>query len=150
MVVPSNAPALGEKVLVQKPNEATWVPGCIKEKCSEPRSYLVEMPNGNVLRRNRKFFKELSPNASKKFKFCNESYSSDDCIENDKQPNLSIAGDNESNNIVQCMTPERPSVSLNDRADLMYVRSFKKRLQEELIKRCKENLNIKVLSIKVY
>ena len=34
-----------------------------------------------------------------------------------------------------------------DEADLMYVRSFKKCLQEELIKRCKENLNIKVLSM---
>ena len=34
-----------------------------------------------------------------------------------------------------------------DEGDLMYVRSFKKRLQEELIKRCKDNLNIKMLAM---
>ena len=56
-------------VLVQNTNEQSWTPGTIKEKCNEPRSYVVEMSNGSVLRRNRRFLKELSPDACKKFNF---------------------------------------------------------------------------------
>ena len=57
----------GMNVLVQKPDEQSWTPGIIKQKCNEPRSYIVEMSNGNTLKRNRRFLKELSPSASKKF-----------------------------------------------------------------------------------
>ena len=59
----------GVKVVVQKPDKTSWVPGTVVEKCEEPRSYKVAMPNGNVVRRNRRVLKELSPEASQKFCF---------------------------------------------------------------------------------
>ena len=54
----------GMKVMMQQPDKQSWVPGTITDKCQEPRSYLVQSPNGNVLRRNRRFLKELSRKAS--------------------------------------------------------------------------------------
>ena len=65
----------GMKVLVQRSNEQVWVPGTVKQKCTEPRSYVVEMPNGSEIRRNRRYLKELSPNASKKFDFMKSHFS---------------------------------------------------------------------------
>lgn len=61
----------GMKVLIQKDDKKGWVPGVIKEKCIEPRSYMVQTPNGRVLRRNRRFLQELSPNAAAKLTFSN-------------------------------------------------------------------------------
>ena len=46
-----------------------WVPGIVKQKCDEPRSYTVQTPNGRVVRRNRKFLQELSPEAANKLSF---------------------------------------------------------------------------------
>ena len=57
----------GMKVLVQ--DGKTWFPATIKSKNPEPRSYTVFTPNGHEIRRNRKFLKELSNNASKQFLF---------------------------------------------------------------------------------
>ena len=57
----------GMKVLVQ--DGKTWFPATIKCKNPEPRSYTVVTPNGHEIRRNRKFLKELSKNASQQFSF---------------------------------------------------------------------------------
>ena len=35
--------------------------GTVIEKCSEPRSYKSQTPNGNVLRRNRRQLRSLTP-----------------------------------------------------------------------------------------
>ena len=59
----------GMKVLVQKDDKSGWVPGTVKQKCDEPRSYTVQTPNGRVVRRNRKFLQELSPEAASKLSF---------------------------------------------------------------------------------
>jgi hypothetical protein len=56
----------GMKVMIQDPGKTTWKPGTIREKCPEPRSYIVETPNGGTYRRNRRFLKELGPTACKK------------------------------------------------------------------------------------
>ena len=56
----------GMNVMVQEPDKSRWIPGTIQDKCPEPRSYTVKMPNGSILRRNRRYLKELSPNASQK------------------------------------------------------------------------------------
>ena len=49
-----------------------WLPGVIHGKCDEPRSYLVQTPNGSVVHRNRRFLSEISPNAAQKFNFREE------------------------------------------------------------------------------
>jgi len=49
----------GMKVMLQEGK--TWTPGTIVEKCNEPRSYVVQSPNGSTYRRNRRFIKELGP-----------------------------------------------------------------------------------------
>ena len=64
----------GMKVLVQ--DGKTWFPATIKFKNHEPRSYTLVTPNGSEIRRNRKFLKELSTQASQKFTFRSPS---DDC-----------------------------------------------------------------------
>ena len=58
----------GMRVMVQKDNRKGWLP-VIHGKCDEPRSYLVQTPNGYVVRRNRRFLSEISPNAARKFNF---------------------------------------------------------------------------------
>lgn len=57
----------GMKVLVQDGKK--WFPATIKSKNPEPRSYTIITPNGNEIRRNRKFLKELTKNASQQFTF---------------------------------------------------------------------------------
>ena len=59
----------GMKVLVQRDDKSAWYPGVVKSKCDEPRSYVVQTPNGNVIHRNRRFLQELSPEAVKKLSF---------------------------------------------------------------------------------
>jgi transposase InsO family protein len=59
----------GMKVLVQ--DGKNWYPATVKEKSSEPRSYIVTTANGSEIRRNRKFLKEISKEASQKFTFRN-------------------------------------------------------------------------------
>ena len=58
----------GMKILYQLPN-ASWEPATVRECCPDERSYVIETPNGSVLRRNRRFLKEISDNAAKKFSF---------------------------------------------------------------------------------
>ena len=82
----------GMSVLVQKPDEQSWTPGIIKEKCKEPRSYFVEMSNGSVLRRNRRFLKEVSPNVMKKFNMT-RNYVTDDNA-SVSQPSIENMSDN--------------------------------------------------------
>lgn len=106
----------GMKVLVQKPNEQSWVPGTIKEKCIEPRSYLVKMSNGGDLRRNRRFIKELSSNASKNFIFNRDSM----CNNNPdvSQPVSNLTDKSE------CKINSKPSiVTFKENADLTHVRN---------------------------
>ena len=43
----------GQSVLVQDQDTGKWKPGTVKLKCVEPRSYIIAMPNGRLLRRNR-------------------------------------------------------------------------------------------------
>ena len=52
---------VGQSVRVQDPNSKLWSPATIQAKCSEPRSYLVEKPNGSVLRRNSQFVHSHEP-----------------------------------------------------------------------------------------
>ena len=61
--VDSELPELfsGMKVLVQRFDDQSWEPAIIKEKRSEPRSYIVELSNGSKVRRNRRFLKEIRP-----------------------------------------------------------------------------------------
>ena len=59
----------GVKVMMQDPEKSVWNPGTIKEVCPEPRSYLVQTPNGGILRRNRRFLKEISQKPNEKLTF---------------------------------------------------------------------------------
>ena len=43
---------VGQPVLYQEQN-GLWAPGRVIKKCEEPRSYLVRLPNGGILKRNR-------------------------------------------------------------------------------------------------
>ena len=43
----------GQTVALYRPQSKTWNTGEVKEKCNEPRSYIVETPSGSELRRNR-------------------------------------------------------------------------------------------------
>jgi transposase InsO family protein len=49
----------GQKVRFQHHVTGHWIPAKIAEKCAEPRSYILETPNGSRLRRNRKHLREL-------------------------------------------------------------------------------------------
>ncbi|XP_014673078.1 PREDICTED: uncharacterized protein LOC106813460 [Priapulus caudatus] len=48
----------GQFVTLQDHNSGHWSPAKVIEKCLEPRSYMVETPNGGILRRNRKQLRE--------------------------------------------------------------------------------------------
>ena len=49
----------GQAVRILNKINKTWYPGTIIDKCDEPRSYLVETPNGTRLRRNRSHLREI-------------------------------------------------------------------------------------------
>ncbi|KAK7079956.1 putative imidazolonepropionase [Halocaridina rubra] len=87
------------KALVQNSNERSWVPGVFKQKCNEPRSYLVEMSKGNLLRRN----------GSKKFNFTNNNDSGNDASV--LQPTVETS-----------VQPGGTETSLKDQTNLTYVR----------------------------
>ena len=55
---------VGQEVRILDKVSKTWCPGTITRKCAEPRSYMVQTPNGNELRRNRSHLREMSTNAS--------------------------------------------------------------------------------------
>ena len=50
----------GQKVRILDKIRKTWCPGTVLEKCQEPRSYLVETPNGTRLRRNRSHLRDMT------------------------------------------------------------------------------------------
>ena len=52
---------VGQKVTIQDQRSGEWSPAQIKEVCPEPRSYLVETPNGYVYRRNRQHIRDIQP-----------------------------------------------------------------------------------------
>jgi hypothetical protein len=56
-------PALcvGQQVRVQDQDSGLWIPAKVLERCPEPRSYIVETPNGGQLRRNRRHLAECPP-----------------------------------------------------------------------------------------
>ena len=49
----------GEKVLTYEHNTGLWGPATVVEKCQEPRSYLLQTPNGGIRRRNRRDIRTL-------------------------------------------------------------------------------------------
>ena len=49
----------GQAVKILDKNTKTWCPATITKKCEEPRSYIVQTPNGTNLRRNRSHLREL-------------------------------------------------------------------------------------------
>ena len=51
---------VGQEVRSLDKVSKTWCPGTITRKCAEPRSYMVQTPNGNELRRNRSHLREMS------------------------------------------------------------------------------------------
>ena len=49
----------GEKVLTYEHNTGLWSPATVVEKCQEPRSYLLQTPNGGIRRRNHRDVRTL-------------------------------------------------------------------------------------------
>ena len=49
-----------QKVRILDKTSKTWCPGTVLEKCQEPRSYLVETPNGTRVRRNRSHLRDMT------------------------------------------------------------------------------------------
>ena len=60
--------SIGQSVSLQDQESGRWIPAVVKDKCMEPRSYLVVTPNGKTLRRNRSHLRSLAP-AKKKVRF---------------------------------------------------------------------------------
>ena len=50
----------GQSIRILDRPSRTWCPGTVMEKCSEPRSYIVETPLGTQVRRNRSQLREMS------------------------------------------------------------------------------------------
>lgn len=46
--------AAGQEIRTQDHVTGRWSPGFIKSTCQEPRSYMVQLPSGSILRRNRR------------------------------------------------------------------------------------------------
>ena len=52
-------------VRVQDHDTRKWTPAIVRQACAEPRSYIIETPTGQVLRRNRWHLKEDVSNSNK-------------------------------------------------------------------------------------
>ena len=52
---------VGQRVSVQNQESGHWNTAVVKEKCTEPRSYIIETPNGRQLRRNRNHLRDINP-----------------------------------------------------------------------------------------
>ena len=74
------------------------------------------MSNGSTIRRNRRFIKELSPSASSKLCFNNDSMNQNDDFV--FQPSSDCRKDNIDNT-----KPSPPEVAFKDQADVTYVRN---------------------------
>ena len=55
---------VGQEVRILDKVSKTWCPGTITRKCPKLRSYMVQTPNGNKLRRNRSHLRDMSTNAT--------------------------------------------------------------------------------------
>ena len=62
----------GQAVRILHHQKKTWCPGKIVSKCNEPRSYVMETPNGTRLRRNRAHLRELVASPAKTVRFSDE------------------------------------------------------------------------------
>lgn len=51
----------GQYVRFQDHVTGLWNPATVVGKCPEPRSYMIETPNGSVLRRNRRHIRDVPP-----------------------------------------------------------------------------------------
>ncbi|XP_055915739.1 uncharacterized protein K02A2.6-like [Eupeodes corollae] len=49
----------GENIYYQKIPKSIWYPGVVREKCSEPRSYLTQDENNQIYRRNRQQIRKV-------------------------------------------------------------------------------------------
>ena len=58
---------VGQAVRILDKQSKTWCPGTVQAKCKEPRSYIVDTPNGTQLRRNRSMLREMQPTTTPKF-----------------------------------------------------------------------------------
>ena len=96
----------GMKVLVQSDNKSQWVPGVVQSKCKEPRSYIIQSPNGSLLCRNRRFIQEISPQAARKLAFDTPIL---------PQESKSKDLDNQNQNVSKA-TPKKKSVHFSDQS----------------------------------
>ena len=55
---------IGQRVRVQDHRDGTWTVAKVIKKCDEPRSFVVETPNGSRIRRNRRHIRDI-PEPSK-------------------------------------------------------------------------------------
>lgn len=59
----------GQHVTVLNKDRGTWHPAIVMQKCNEPRSYIVQTPNGSKIRRCRSHLRELyTPQMEKSIK----------------------------------------------------------------------------------
>ena len=56
---------VGHKVRIPDKVNKTWCPATITKKCDQPRSYIVQTPNGTTLPRNRSHLREMYVTPSK-------------------------------------------------------------------------------------
>ncbi len=49
---------INQRVTVLNRDTGRWIPAVVKDICREPRSYIIELANGQRLRRNRKHIRE--------------------------------------------------------------------------------------------
>ena len=49
-----------QRVQVQDQDMRRWTPAVVRQACTELHSYIVETPSGQVLRRNRRYLKEVA------------------------------------------------------------------------------------------
>ena len=62
----------GQQVRVCETGNGSWIPATIIAKCAEPRSYVVQTPNGNQLRRNRAHIRDCPTTTIPKVTFADE------------------------------------------------------------------------------
>ena len=49
----------GQRATMRDSRTGLWTPVVVKDVCAEPHSYIVQTPNGNTLRRNRTYLRDL-------------------------------------------------------------------------------------------
>ncbi|XP_045771856.1 uncharacterized protein K02A2.6-like isoform X2 [Maniola jurtina] len=55
----------GDKIMFKKSPESKWQPGEIVKECEQPRSFIVEAPDGSTYRRNRQHISSHFPSPTK-------------------------------------------------------------------------------------